>query len=172
MDSETIIYTSEPSTDMVDDIMQENPGMQSDTALMLAYEKIQEDRERICHDFDDIHGHFVIYGSAGLWDGHHGGFTPLMDSTLGEALEELTAGLRNTDSVVRVKITDAGDITATKAHHDGTNYYVLRELDHEYDDDELEAVALEGAEAYFEKHAKPCAHYVQERWGLNLSTAK
>lgn len=166
MDSETIIYTSEPSTDIVDDIMHENPGMKSDTALMLAYEEIEEDRERICHEFDDIHGHFVIYGYTGLWDGHHGGFTPLMDSTLGEALESLSAGIRNTDSVVRVKLTEAGDIIATKAHHDGTNYYVLRELDHANDDDELEAAALEGAEAYFEKHAKPCAHYLQKRWGI------
>lgn len=172
MDSETIIYTSEPDISMVDDIMHENPDMKSDTALMLAYEEIQEDRERICHDFDDIPGHFVIYGSSGLWDGRHGGFTPLMDSTLGEALQILTEGLSNTDSVVRVKITDTGDIIATKAHHDGTNYYVLRELDHEYNDDELEAVAMEGAEAHFDKHAKPCADYIRERWGLNLSTTQ
>ena len=95
-----------------------------------------------------------------------------MDSTFGEALEELTAGLRNTDSVVRVKINDAGDITATKAHHDGTNYYVLREVDHEYDDEELEVAAIEGAVVYFDKYAKPCAHYITERWGLNLSTAQ
>ena len=166
MNNETIIYASEPDTSMVDDIMQENPGIQSDTALMLAYEEIAEDRERICHDFDDIPRHFVIYGYTGLWDGRHGGFIPLMDSTLGEALEKLTAGLKNTDSVVMIKINDAGDITATKAHHDGTNYYVLRELDHEYDDEELEAAALEGAEAHFEKHAKPCAHYIRERWGI------
>lgn len=166
MNSETIIYASEPDTSIVNEIMNENPGMKSDTALMFAYEEIEEDRERICHDFDDIPGHFVIYGSAGLWDGRHGGFTPLVDTTLGEALKELTAGLRNTDSVVRVKINAAGDITATKTHHDGTNYYVLRELDHEYDDDELEAAALEGAKTYFEKHAKPCAHYIMERWGI------
>ena len=166
MDKETIIYASEPDTSIVNDIMNENPGMKSDTALMFAYEEIEEDRESICHVFDDIHGHFVIYGSIGLWDGRHGGYTPLMDTTLGEALKELTAGLRNTDSVVRVKINDAGDITATKAHHDGTNYYILRELDHEYDDGELEAAAIEGADAYFDKYAKPCAHYIQKRWEI------
>lgn len=163
-----LIYSSIPSTDYVEDIMAGNPGMQSDDALMLAYDMIAEDRETLCREFAGIRGHFVIYGSAGRWDGRHGGFTPLMDTTLEEALLELSAFLPDTDSEVSVYVSPDGDITARKAHHDGVNLYTLRELGREYGEEELEEIAAAegGSGKWFEKNAKPCGHYIAElfRW--------
>lgn len=161
------IWSSVPSTDYVEDIMQENPGMKDDEALFLAYDMVQEDRETLCQEFDGIKGHFVIYGTAQRWDGGRDGFTPLFNTTLGEALKELSAGLRNCDSNVYVSVNETGDIVASKAHHDGTNHYTLRELDREYDEDELEDIAScpEGSEKWFEKYAKPCGYYIAECFG-------
>lgn len=161
------IWSSVPSTDYVEDIMGENPGMREDEALFLAYDMVQEDRETLCQELEDIKGHFVIYGTARRWDGKYSGFTPLFDTTLGEALRELSAGLENCDSNVWVSIDEYGDITASKAHHDGTNHYTLRELEHGYDEDELEEIAIcrEGSRKWFDDHAKPCGHYIAELFG-------
>ena len=161
------IYSTIIPTEMVDSIMKENPGMASDRAYLEASYQTEEDRSLLRNEFDDIKGHFVIYGSAGLWDGRHGGFTPLFDSTLGEALFKLSGYLENCDSEVTVYIDENGDICARKAHHDGVNLYTLRKLDREYDEDELEEIAAtEGGSArWFEKNAEPCGHYITERFG-------
>lgn len=79
------IWSSVPSTDYVDDVMQENPGMKVEEALPFAYDMVQEDRETICQELDGIKGHFVIYGTAATWEGSFSGCTPLFDTTLGEA---------------------------------------------------------------------------------------
>lgn len=164
---ERCIWSSVPSTDYVDDVMRANPGMKVEEALSLAYDMVEEDREVLCQEFDGIKGHFIIYGTSARWDGAHGGFTPLFDTTLGEALKELSAGLRNCDSNVWISIDSNGDLVACKTHHDGTNYYKLRELDREYDEDELEDIASspEGSGKWFDRHAKPCGHYIAERFG-------
>ena len=163
---ERCIWSSVPSTDYVEDIMQENPGMKDDEALFLAYDMVQEDRDMICHDLNRIKGHFVIYGTAQRWDGGRDGFTPLFDTTLGEALKELSAELMNCDSSVWVSVDSNGDLVARKAHHDGTNHYTLRELEKEYDEDELEDIAScpEGSGKWFDEHAKPCGHYIAEHF--------
>ena len=164
------IWSSVPSTDYVDDVMRENPGMKDYEALFLAYDMVQEDRETLCQEFDGIKGHFVIYGTATTWEGSFSGFTPLFNTTLCEALKELSAGLRNCDSNVCVSVNETGDIVASKAHHDGTNHYTLRELDREYDEDELEDIASspEGSEKYFDEHAEKCGRFIIDRWNLEF----
>lgn len=161
------IYSTIIPTEMVDDIMKENPGMTGDQAYLEASYQIEEDRSLLKDEFDDIRGHFVIYGSAGLWDCRHGGFTPLFDSTLGEALFKLSEYLGNCDSEVTVYIDENGDVCARKAHHDGVNLYTLRKLDREYDEDELEEIAATegGSTRWFEKNAEPCGHHIAERFG-------
>lgn len=161
------IWSSVPSTDYVDDVMRENPGMKIEEALPLAYDMVQEDRETICQELDGIEGHFVIYGTANTWEDSFSGFTPLFDTTLGEAFRELSAGLAKCDSNVWVSVNEAGDITACKTHHDGVNRYTLRALDREYDEDELLDIVSwpEGSGKWFDEHAKPCGHYIAERFG-------
>lgn len=158
---ERLIYSSVPCTDFVEDVMNNNPGMQDSEALMLAYDQLQEDRKLIADEFQSVKGNFVIYGSAGLWNGRQSGFTPYIDTSLGDVLMALTADLENTDSMVSVYVDDNGDITARKAHHDGVNLYTLRELDRDYDEDEFEDLSSD----YFEENAKPCGHYIADKWG-------
>ena len=162
-----IFYTSLIPSEMIDDIMAENPGTTSDLAYLQASYGIEEDRRQLKDEFDGITGHFVIYGSTERWNGRHGGFTPLFDSTLGEALHKLSEYLENCDSEVTVFLDGNGDICARKTHHDGTNSYKLRQLDREYDEDELEEIAAAegGSGRWFDEHAGKCGHYVAERFG-------
>lgn len=170
MSERKCIWTSVPCTELVESIMAAEPGMKDDVALFEAYDTLEEDRRMIAEEFKDIRGHFVLYGSAGLWDGRHGGFTPLFDTTLKEAFERLSECLPNCDSHVSVYIDGDGELYATKAHHDGVNSYTLRQLDREYDEDELEEIAAtEGGSAeWFGKNARPCGHYIAQRWGLEV----
>lgn len=168
------IWTSVPDTGLVEDIMAGNPGMKDDIALFEAYDTLEEDRRMIAEEFKDIGGHFVLYGSTGLWDGRHEGFTPLFDTTLGEAFERLSEGLPHCDSHVSLYIDGNGELYATKAHHDGVNRYTLRQLEREYDEDELEEIAAtEGGSAeWFGRNAAPCGHYITDKWGLEVKDAE
>ena len=169
-DKRICIYTSEPDEDLVNEIMAENPDMGSDQAFLQACDEIEEDRVYMCQSFFDIKGNFVIYGSTGSWDGRRGGFTPYMHTTLSDAMLELTSCLKNTESHVYVYVTEDGEITAHKAHHDGTNYYTLRQLPDDFDEELFDEIASlpDGSGKYFDEHAEKCGRYIIDRWNLEF----
>ena len=170
MDKRICIWASEPDTEMIENLISQNYGMQDDTALYLAYDILEEDRIDMCESFPDVKGNFVIYGSSGRWDGRKGGFTPLMNSSLMDALFELSSELKNTDCHIYVYVSEDGEITAHKAHHDGTNYYTLRQLPDDFDEELFDEIAslTEGSGKYFDEHAEKCGRYIIDRWNLEF----
>lgn len=166
------IWTSVPCTDMVEDIMRENPAMREEVALDVAYQECEAAREDMAHLLDSATGNkentYVLYGSTGTWYGRQSGFSPLEDMTFGDAWLALTAPLERCDSHVYAYIDENGDLIAHKVHHDGENIYTLRRIDRPMDEDDWEIAAHlnRGSSAWFEDNASPLGEVFAEILGI------
>ena len=166
MSKNRYIWSSEPSSDMITDILSFMPGYSPEEAFSEGVEICKNKRGLICELLDHITGSFIILGKIYHPSGRSNGFTPLPVNNLGQAFEMLSVPLQCKSST-SIFVSEDSDIIAHKAHSCGVNEYVLRQLDKNYSLAEFEEVAAmtSGQNIWFQMHTRPCGQYIAEVFG-------
>ena len=79
------------------------------------------DDERMNLDKEVESGKIIIIADLGLWDGRHSGCRIIESGNIADCL-------RSDCDYLHWFVDDIGDMRCTAHHHDGTNYYLYREV--------------------------------------------
>ena len=66
-------------------------------------------------------GKIIVIADLGLWDGRHSGYHIIQSGNIADCL-------RSDCDYLHWFVDDIGDVRCTAHHHDGTNYYLYREV--------------------------------------------
>lgn len=137
-----------------EDLKQEDPELDDETADRIAYDSVYDDlKECIIPEIDRHAPHGIaVFASLGLWNGRRRG-VKIVDS-----FKEV---LSMCDDLMYVKIaTTPQGIEVIAPHHDGTNIYTLRALTEagvnrfSLYDDELEQSLIHGSPRTIRRYTK------------------
>lgn len=114
--------------DWRDDLLEEHPDYTDDELYELACEINDEylDDEIINLRSAETYEPILVIADLGLWYGRRPAYIELRNvSTIGDALQKVI-GVNHCD----IYVDERGDLCCREAHHDGTNYQMLRTWKH------------------------------------------
>jgi hypothetical protein len=113
-------------------------------------------------ELDNGYNTIICIADLGLWDGRKSGYKMLAGNKVNQVLSQAQGEYYK---VVYDSETD--DVKATDIHHDGTNYYIFRELKKNMDITILQDLIYYGkaTQADINKFTKPIGKYVRKVYG-------